>query len=77
MATVGELSKERLLQEWQALKKVLARLEDRTGADGPGPCALAERLRRIESLLAGESAPSLQSTDWVELCHICGRRCWL
>lgn len=77
MATVGRVSKGGLLQEWQALKKVLGRLEDKMSPVEPGTCALEARLKQIESLLAREGTTPLQSTDWVELCHICGRRCWL
>jgi hypothetical protein len=74
---VKEVVKEALTNEIQALEQALAGIESRTGPLDPDGCALKERLKQIHSILASDSCHPEDAIDWVELCNICGRRCWL
>ncbi len=69
--------KEALTHEIQALEQALADIELRTGPLDPDGCALKERLKQIHSMLASDSYHIEGAMEWVELCNICGRHCWL
>ena len=69
------MSRAELLKEKEELERLVAQLELKAGPVDPEECPLRKRLAQLEAeLAAGTHSPS---PDWVELCHLCGRRCWL